>query len=321
MLDELGVVHMNGRIYDPTIGRFMSADPFIQAPYELQSHNRYAYVMNNPLLYTDPSGFWSWRSIVIAVIVIVAVVVTMGAAAMAMGYATIAAATTGAYATLGSAMLVGAAGGFVGGFLGTALNGGSFAQSLKAGAIGAVAGAITGAVSYGASGMNTGVQIASKSVTSGAISKAQGGSFADGFKMALATSLAAQAYKNFVGWEASPNSGENQTGSGAACGAEGSNCYEFTKNDKIPADWQNKNSIGLNEPLNADDGSWSAKQSGGISQMLNKIPGMNAVAQFHDTLFSPNGLRFNLFNNVSTMLPAAMVTYVAIYDNVIPTKR
>jgi RHS repeat-associated protein len=59
-LDEMGVVHMNGRIYDPLIGRFMSADPFIQAPDNLQSYNRYAYVMNNPLTLTDPSGYFSW---------------------------------------------------------------------------------------------------------------------------------------------------------------------------------------------------------------------------------------------------------------------
>jgi hypothetical protein len=66
---------MNGRIYDPTIGRFMSADPFIQAPYELQSHNRYAYVMNNPLLYTDPSGYSWWTKIRGIVITVVAAVV------------------------------------------------------------------------------------------------------------------------------------------------------------------------------------------------------------------------------------------------------
>jgi RHS repeat-associated protein len=56
-LDEVGVIHMNGRVFDPLIGRFMSVDPFIQAPFELQSHNRYAYVMNNPLAFTDPSGY------------------------------------------------------------------------------------------------------------------------------------------------------------------------------------------------------------------------------------------------------------------------
>jgi RHS repeat-associated protein len=62
-LDEMGVIHMNGRIYDPLMGRFMSADPFIQSPDDLQSYNRYAYVMNNPLAYTDPSGYFSWRGL------------------------------------------------------------------------------------------------------------------------------------------------------------------------------------------------------------------------------------------------------------------
>ncbi|MFM9879400.1 MAG: hypothetical protein ACKVOO_03200 [Burkholderiaceae bacterium] len=42
------MIHMNGRIYDPLIGRFMSADPFIQAPENLQSHNRLSYVFGGP---------------------------------------------------------------------------------------------------------------------------------------------------------------------------------------------------------------------------------------------------------------------------------
>ena len=59
MLDTLGLIHMNGRVYDPTIGRFVSADPIIQAPENTQSYNRYAYVLNNPLKYMDPSGYSS----------------------------------------------------------------------------------------------------------------------------------------------------------------------------------------------------------------------------------------------------------------------
>ncbi|MDP3512113.1 MAG: RHS repeat-associated core domain-containing protein, partial [Sulfuritalea sp.] len=55
-VDELGIVHMNGRIYDPAIGRFLSADSILPAPYDLQSYNRYSYVHNNPLVYTDPDG-------------------------------------------------------------------------------------------------------------------------------------------------------------------------------------------------------------------------------------------------------------------------
>ncbi len=56
-VDEMDLIHMNGRVYDPVIGRFISADPTIQFPYNQQSYNRYSYVLNNPLKYTDPSGY------------------------------------------------------------------------------------------------------------------------------------------------------------------------------------------------------------------------------------------------------------------------
>ncbi|WP_125781906.1 toxin TcdB middle/N-terminal domain-containing protein [Pseudoalteromonas rubra] len=58
MLNEVNIIHMNGRIYDPTLGRFLQADPHIQAPQNSQSYNRYSYVLNNPLSYTDPSGYF-----------------------------------------------------------------------------------------------------------------------------------------------------------------------------------------------------------------------------------------------------------------------
>jgi RHS repeat-associated protein len=55
--DELGLVNMKGRIYDPKIGRFLTTDPIVQAPLSGQSWNPYSYVLNNPLRYVDPSGF------------------------------------------------------------------------------------------------------------------------------------------------------------------------------------------------------------------------------------------------------------------------
>lgn len=59
-LEEHNLVHMNGRIYDPSIARMLSPDPFVQSPLNLQNYNRYSYVLNNPLLLTDPTGyFWS----------------------------------------------------------------------------------------------------------------------------------------------------------------------------------------------------------------------------------------------------------------------
>jgi RHS repeat-associated protein len=57
MLDQIDLVHMNGRVYDPLVGRFMSGDPLVQDPYNGQSYNRYSYVLNNPTDFTDPTGF------------------------------------------------------------------------------------------------------------------------------------------------------------------------------------------------------------------------------------------------------------------------
>ena len=51
---------MNARLYDPALGRFLSPDPYVQAPDFTQSFNRYSYCLNNPLKYTDPSGELPW---------------------------------------------------------------------------------------------------------------------------------------------------------------------------------------------------------------------------------------------------------------------
>ena len=56
-LDQFGLINMNGRMYDPAVGRFLSADNVVQAPDFTQSYNRYSYCLNNPLKYTDPSGW------------------------------------------------------------------------------------------------------------------------------------------------------------------------------------------------------------------------------------------------------------------------
>ena len=50
------LVNCNARLYDPAVGRFLSPDPFVQAPLFSQSYNRYTYCRNNPLKYTDPDG-------------------------------------------------------------------------------------------------------------------------------------------------------------------------------------------------------------------------------------------------------------------------
>lgn len=53
---EIGLVNMNARMYDPVLGRFLTPDTYVQFPDNAQSYNRYTYVNNNPLSFTDPSG-------------------------------------------------------------------------------------------------------------------------------------------------------------------------------------------------------------------------------------------------------------------------
>lgn len=57
-LKEFGLINMNGRMYDPILGRFLSPDPFVQAPDFSQNYNSYSYCLNNPLKYTDENGQW-----------------------------------------------------------------------------------------------------------------------------------------------------------------------------------------------------------------------------------------------------------------------
>lgn len=61
-LKYFNLYNMNGRLYDPLVGRFLSADVVIQDPSNTQNYNRYSYCLNNPLKYTDPSGYLMEKS-------------------------------------------------------------------------------------------------------------------------------------------------------------------------------------------------------------------------------------------------------------------
>lgn len=62
-LQSVGLINMNARLYDPILHRFLQVDNYIQNPTNTQNYNQYGYVLNNPLLYTDPSGNIASRKI------------------------------------------------------------------------------------------------------------------------------------------------------------------------------------------------------------------------------------------------------------------
>lgn len=145
-MDMFDIVNMDGRMYDPVLGRFLSPDPFAQAPDDTQGLNRYIYCMNNPLSLFDPSGYsWfsrNWKSLFAAVVGIVVTVVTAGSG-IGPCVAMIAGAAGGAAAGLTGALLTGAnlgqivkstlTGAFwgaIGGFLANASGGGQFLERL-----------------------------------------------------------------------------------------------------------------------------------------------------------------------------------------------
>jgi RHS repeat-associated protein len=58
--DDLGLIYMNARYYVGSIGRFASADTIVPDPMNPQQFNRYTYVLNNPLRFTDPTGHYCY---------------------------------------------------------------------------------------------------------------------------------------------------------------------------------------------------------------------------------------------------------------------
>ena len=148
-LDDFALVHMNGRVYDPHLGRFTSADPFIQVPHSTQGLNRYAYANNNPLSFTDPSGyFFKWIKRKVKKLLKSPIVRMVAAVAFAAYAPHLAAAMFGQMTALTSAVVTGAIGGFGAGFI---ASGGDLKAAFIGGLTGAAFGYIGGSSAFGGS--------------------------------------------------------------------------------------------------------------------------------------------------------------------------
>lgn len=173
----VALIHMNGRMYDAKLGRFLSPDNYIQEPFNTQNFNRYGYVFNNPLKYTDQTGEFFWVAVIIGAVIggttaaikggnfgdiLLGALIGGVAAGVGAGVANLAAggAFFGAKALtvvgFWSGAMVGAASGFAAGFTNAALatwtGGGSFMDGLTNGFKAGVQGALIGAAVGGLTG-------------------------------------------------------------------------------------------------------------------------------------------------------------------------
>jgi RHS repeat-associated protein len=181
-IDHLGLVNMNGRIYDPELGRFLSADPTTQFPESTQGWNRYGYCGNNPLSYTDPSGY-SFLSVLKFVGIAAVSYFTGGLATSWLANVSFSSVLAGTAAGVSAGSIAGGAffGGFVGGFLGS---GGDLRTALLSG-VGASPtagiGSAFGNPSFGAAPTQFLAKAFAHGLVQGGLSSALGGEFASGF--------------------------------------------------------------------------------------------------------------------------------------------
>ena len=186
-LDDLGLIHMNARIYDPRLGRFLQADSQIE-PDATQGLNRYTYVLNNPLSASDPTGHQSeWVDAAKGIAAIAVSVWLPGSTTLFGAYAN----SFGAYVFSG----------FVGGSITGGLQGGlwgAFSASIFYGIGNSFAPyekAARGIKQLGDAARLA--KIVSHGLAGGAINMLRGGKFGHGFISAAATEASSPALEHF----------------------------------------------------------------------------------------------------------------------------
>ncbi len=182
-IDKFDMVNMDGRMYDPVLGRFLSPDPYVQMPDFTQSLNRYAYCINSPLSLTDPSGY-NWMGDLMATAVGVAVgLETCGLA-------------TGIY----GAIIGGALGGASSSLVGAVLNGANLWQTTKNVFTGAFWGAASAAIDFQIGEINNVFKrIAVHSVSEGFVEGIRGGHFEHGLLVGFASSAGGELISRYGG--------------------------------------------------------------------------------------------------------------------------
>lgn len=183
-LDVFEMINMDGRMYDPALGRFMSPDPFIQSPDYTQSLNRYVYCLNNPLSLVDPSGYsWfskHWKSLLSATVGIVVSVVSAGTAS-----------------GIGGIMIAGALGGASAGLSGALLNGSNIGQIAKSTFTGGLLGCASGFLNYASGGGQFLERLFKSSFSQVWLEGVRGGNMKHGFFAGVTSSIGTTAINKY----------------------------------------------------------------------------------------------------------------------------
>ncbi len=329
---------MNGRVYDPQLGRFLSADPTVAYPESTQGLNRYSYTDNNPLSRVDLNGYswWSdrWKAgrEVITTVAAIAIAVYAPqmfsalptfAANMAGGFisgavtsggdlkmAMFSAFTAGLFTGIGNFEAVGA-GQRLGKIVGHGLIGG-FSQEMTGGDFRAgfwsvaMTQSFSGWINHQGGAPGPGItRTAYAAIIGGTASVMGGGKFANGaktFAFLRLFSEAADYYERSVGRAASLRPGKNRPG-------QTTYDPDPKTGQQLPQDWD-MNVVGNNDLTSF------CRQGSACSKALNLVPFIAPTAGLHDYWFNMPGHPEQTFiNNVGTMLPAAAISTGAVLGN------
>ena len=323
--DELGFYNYKARLYDPALGRFISADTIVQASGDPQSLNRYTYARNNPLMYTDPTGHF-WFAFFIGALIgaifsgiqshwnLQSMIIGGFIGGISGGLFAEVSGTVGGYIShitlagamgpptpgmmlagqIGGGIVGGAAAGATAGGLGTAFYGGNVFNGMLTGAgYGALSGGVFGAINgYYGSNWTLG-RVGAQTLAGGGIAALTGGDFERGALLSFGAASAAYAYDKMVNY-----------GVTWAKGGEAVPKYA----DTPPVEGANNVGWATLKP-----GVRFFDEGGPVSTLANQVPGINAVAGLHDVFqigLDQWGARDRFC--WPGMLPAAAITYSAL---------
>jgi RHS repeat-associated protein len=352
-IPEIGLVHMNGRVYDPVLGKFLSADPNIQSTGNLQNYNRYTYVLNNPLSYADPSGYffkrvhektksfnrrlidrhkdihdelddfrkraenWAIRH-------------HFRQHEWVKSHEIGILNRTDDYIAehKWAQIVVTIIASYFGGPIGSTIasmhiaycQGATTDQIRRVGTITFITSVASAGIDAHFNGAYPIERVFAQVWLSGAAAMASGGDVAEAMKRAAITSGANSVYQNLVGYEASPEMTTNPANPGRPVA-------EWFKYDEGVQSTQHIDSFGSNVALIVDKVTnkpvflANFLTQGGAIRFANYIPGFSAISKLHDAfqiMLGPLGstLRENVFLNVGGMIIAAPISYAALMDNV-----